>query len=287
MKKEDLFIIILLFIALCTNVFGQSTPFPFEVEKTGNGNQSIILIPGFSCSGKVWEETKSKYEKDFTCYTLTMAGFAGAAPQSTITFKYWEDEIARYIQENGIKSPILIGHSMGGGLAMAIAADYPKLIGKIIVVDAVPCLAALMSPSFKSNENNNCDTVVNQMVALSDEQFYTMQKSSIGQMLADTSMHELVVGWSVKSDRKTFAEMYCDFSNTDLREKIKTIKCPSLILLESYFVNIKSNIKDQYKNLKKANLQYANKGLHFIMYDDKEFYFNQLDNFLTQKKNDL
>ena len=75
--------------------------------------------------------------------------------------------------------------------------------------------------------------------------------------------------------------MYCDFSNTDLREKIKGIECPSLILLESNFTSIKPAIKEQFKNLKSADLQYANQGLHFIMYDDKEWYFNQLENFIT------
>ena len=115
------------------------------------------------------------------------------------------------------------------------------------------------------------------------KQFCQMQKMSIPRLLTDTSMQENVVSWSVKSDRKTFAEMYCDFSNTDLREKIKTIKCPNLILLESYFVNLKPTIEEQYKNLKSANLQYANKGLHFIMYDDKEWYLTQINNFLATK----
>jgi pimeloyl-ACP methyl ester carboxylesterase len=36
---------------------------------------------------------------------------------------------------------------MGGGLALAIASDYPELIDKIVVVDALPCLAALRDPS--------------------------------------------------------------------------------------------------------------------------------------------
>lgn len=118
---------------------------------------------------------------------------------------------------------------------------------------------------------------------MTDEQFYKMQKLSIPRLLVDSTMQEKVVSWSVKSDRKTFAEMYCDFWNTDLREKIKNIKCPNLILLESYFVNIKPSIEEQYKNLKTANLQYANKGLHFIMYDDSEWYYAQLKKFLTTK----
>jgi pimeloyl-ACP methyl ester carboxylesterase len=172
---------------------------------------------------------------------------------------------------------------MGGGLALAIASDYQELVEKIIVVDALPCLPALMNPTFKTVDKPDCSTMQTHIISSTNEQFYQMQKMAILQLVADTSKTELVVGWSMKSDRKTFAEMYCDFSNTDLREKIKAIKCPTLILLEPYFKNVKSAIEEQYKNLKTANLHYANKGLHFIMYDDKEWYFDQLDNFIKTK----
>ncbi|MDR7209739.1 alpha/beta hydrolase [Flavobacterium piscis] len=278
--KKYILITALLFSALCLNVLAQTKSYPFEVNKTGKGKQAIIFIPGFASSADVWNETKANFEKDFTCYTLTMAGFAGAKPQPNVTFEYWKTEIAHYIKNNKIEKPIIIGHSMGGGLALAIAADYPELIGKIVVVDALPSLSTLMDPSFKSKENNDCSPMVNQMMAMSDSQFYDMQKMSIPRLVENASKKDLIIDWSVKSDRKTFAEMYCDFSNTDLRDKIATIKCPSLILLESYFVNLKPAIEEQYKNLKTANLQYANKGLHFIMYDDTAWYLEQLNNFI-------
>lgn len=281
MKKYIL--IIALFSALCINVFAQTKSYPFEVVKTGKGKQTIIFIPGFASSGDVWNETKTNFEKDFTCYTLTMAGFAGVKPLPNPSFENWKNEIANYIKTNKIEKPILVGHSMGGGLALALAADYPELIEKIVVVDALPCLSALMDPSFKSKENNDCSVMVNQMMSMTDIQFYDMQKQTMPRLLENTSKLELVVDWSVKSDRKTFAEMYCDFSNTDLREKIAAIKCPSLILLESYFVNLKPAIEAQYKNLKAANLQYANKGLHFIMYDDTAWYLEQVNNFIKSK----
>ena len=281
--KKYILITALLFSALCLNVFAQAKSYPFEVVKTGKGKQAIIFIPGFASSGDVWNETKTNFEKDFTCYTLTMAGFAGVKPQPNPSFENWKNEIANYIKNNKIEKPILIGHSMGGGLALAVAADYPDLIEKIVVVDALPCLSALMDPSFKSKENNDCSAMVNQMTAMTDTQFYDMQKQTMPRLLENTSKVEMVVDWSVKSDRKIFAEMYCDFSNTDLRDKIATIKCPALILLESYFVNLKPAIEAQYKNLKTANFQYANKGLHFIMYDDTAWYLEQLNNFIKSK----
>ncbi len=283
MSKSKIVIVLSLFIALCVNTFAQTKIIAFEVIKSGQGSKSIIFIPGFSCSGEVWNETKTKFEKDYTCYTLTMAGFAGVKPQPNSSFKNWETSIANYIKENKIDKPTIIGHSMGGGLALALASDYPELIEKIIVVDALPCLPALMNPTYKTVEKQDCSAMLNQISSATNEQFYQMQKMSIQRLVADTSKRELVVGWSMKSDRKTFAEMYCDFSNTDLREKIKNIKCPTLVLLEEYFKHVKPDIEAQYKNLKTANLQYSNKGLHFIMYDDKEWYFSQLNNFITTK----
>lgn len=242
-----------------------------------------MFIPGFASSGEVWNDTKANFEKSFTCYTVTMAGFAGVPPQANASFKNWEEAIVAYITDHKIVKPILIGHSMGGGLALEIAADYPDLADRIVVVDAVPCLAALMDPSFKTKENNDCAPMVAAMMSLTDQEFYDNQKKYLPKLTADATKHELLLGWSTKSDRKTFGEMYCDFSNTDLRDKIATVKCPTLVLLESYFVNLKPAIEKQYEKLKLANLQYATKGLHFIMYDDKDFYFKHLNNFIKVK----
>jgi pimeloyl-ACP methyl ester carboxylesterase len=281
--KQLLTLLAILVLFYTSRAASSDDAFPFEVKISGQGKQSIILIPGFACSGEVWKETVARYEKSFTCYTLTMAGFADVKPQPNASFKNWEKGIADYIRQYKIIKPILIGHSMGGALALAISSDYPDLIRSIIVVDALPCLAALMNPAFKPVEPMDCNPVIMQLAALSEEQFFEMQKKTIPKMLADTSKQTLVVSWSVRSDRKTFAGMYCDFSNTDLREKIKTTNCPSLILFESYFANMKPAMEEQYKNLKQANLQYANKGLHFIMYDDQDWYFKQVDDFITAK----
>ena len=119
-----------------------------------------------------------------------------------------------------------------------------------------------------------------QISAMSEDEFYQMQKRNMAMLMADASKQDEAISWSMKSDRNTFSEMYCDFSNTDLRDKIGGIKCPSLIVLESGFANYKTPIEAQYKNLKTVSFQYATKGLHFIMYDDAAWYLAQLTNFI-------
>src|SRR5699024_1575323 len=126
-------------------------------------------------SGAVWDKTKSVFESDFSCYTLTMAGFAGVPAQGDPAFNYWKTSIARYIKDNVIEKAIIVGHSMGGVLAMALASDYPELSDRIVVVDGLPCLQALYNPSFKALENPNCSTIIDQMTSMSEDQFYQMQ----------------------------------------------------------------------------------------------------------------
>ena len=53
------------------------------------------------------------------------------------------DEIARYIADRGLDRPAIVGHSMGGTLAMMIAARHPGLAGRIMVVDMLPQPAGL------------------------------------------------------------------------------------------------------------------------------------------------
>ena len=124
----------------------------FSVQRVGNGKQAIILIPGFACSGEVWEQTVDSLQNNYSCYILTMPGFAGIPPEKNPSFDSWAKQIIGFIQKENIKNPILIGHSMGGGLALYIASSQPNLVKGIVVVDALPCLAALYNPDFQSKK---------------------------------------------------------------------------------------------------------------------------------------
>lgn len=279
MKK----IVMMFLAAACWSMYVQAQDaFPFEVKISGHGNKNIIFIPGLTCSGDVWNETVARFEKDYTCYVLTFHGFAGVKPDDSANFNGWKENIARYISEKKVSNPIIVGHSIGGGLAMLLAEDYPTLISKIVVVDALPCLSALQNPNFISNPHPDCIPFINRFTRITDSQFYLMQKQSIPSLMADTVHLKEVLQWSVSSDRKTMAEIYCQFLNLDLRSTLSSIQCPSLILLESSFKNLQPAVSGQYEKLKNTQIKYADKGLHFIMYDDPEWYFQQLDNFLAK-----
>lgn len=270
------------FVAIClllSQLITADNP-DFLVEKSGKGSNVILFIPGFACAGEVWHEIRSAFESNHTCYTFTMAGFAGAPPQASSTFANWESALARFILDNHLYKPTIVGHSLGGGLAMAIAADYPSLIGGIVVVDALPCLSALRKPSFQSVDKPDCSYMLKGVEDADSVKFKKIQLANVRQLVADTSYYNRLVEWSIKSDRTTFVNLYCDYANTDLRQKIATVQCPTLILLEEFFSNFSTGIDEQFSLLKSARIEYATKGLHFIMYDDPEWLLSRMENFI-------
>jgi len=278
-QKMKILVISLLFALLCLNVFAQQTN-SFAYTKTGKGKQAVIFIPGFACSGRVWDESVQQLSAKNTCYTITFKGFAGEAPQTDPQLKTWIADLAAFIKNNHIEKPVVVGHSLGGIMAMWFASSYPDLVSKIVIVDAMPCLPAMRNPSFKAQEHMDCSPMAKQFAGMSDEQFTAMQKRNIPSMLADTSMRDTVVNWSLTSDRNTFAQIYCQIMNTDLRADIASVKCPALVMLEPSFKTFESAVDEQYKLLPNKTMKYADKGLHFIMFDDKDWYMTQLQSFI-------
>jgi len=118
---------------------------PFQVKVTGHG-RPMILIPGLSSSGEVWDTTVARYKDRFECHVLTVAGFAGVPRVPAPMLDRVRDGLADYIRKQKLDHPVVIGHSLGGFLALSLAAKYPDLPGRLVIVDSYPFFAALANP---------------------------------------------------------------------------------------------------------------------------------------------
>ena len=279
MKKKILNAVSIILLVLYIALQGKAQS-SLHVSVTGSGKQQAILIPGFTCSGDVWKTTVAELSKTYTCHVITFAGFAGEPAQNDPQLKNWVSDIAAYIKEKKLDKPVIVGHSIGGGLAMWLAADYPQLVSKIVVVDALPCLAAAQNPAFIAKQNPDCSLFVSRYVSMNDSTLYQMQKMTMPMLCADTAMQPTLINWSMQSDRKTMGQIYCEFLNTDLRDTVSRIECPALVLLESSFKMNDVMMQQQFSKLKNKQIVYATKGLHFIMYDDKDWYLGQIKGYL-------
>ncbi|HEX8528048.1 alpha/beta fold hydrolase [Allosphingosinicella sp.] len=118
---------------------GPFKPSRISVEVRGTG-PDVILIPGLSSSRGVWNGTVAAVP-GYRYHLVQVAGFAGTAAAGNGTGRVVApvaDEIARYILANRLGRPAIVGHSMGGSIAMMIGARHPGIAGRVMVVDMLP-----------------------------------------------------------------------------------------------------------------------------------------------------
>lgn len=123
-------------------------PTRFSVEVVGSG-PDVVLIPGLTASKEVWRGTVNAVP-GYRYHLIQVAGFAGAAPRGNAQGEVVAPlaaEIARYIDANRLRGASVVGHSMGGTVAMLVAARYPGRAGKVMVVDMLPQPAGLVGSS--------------------------------------------------------------------------------------------------------------------------------------------
>ena len=105
----------------------------------------VVLIPGLTSSPDVWASTVAAVP-GYRYHLVHVSGFAGrpsGANASGPVVAPVAEEIARYIREQRLNRPALVGHSMGGSWAMMVAGRHPELAGRVMVVDMMPFMAAM------------------------------------------------------------------------------------------------------------------------------------------------
>lgn len=99
-------------------------------------SQPMIILHGLFGQCDNWNTLAKQFaEKDFEVYSVDQRNH-GLSPHSDVwNYNAMSADILELINDNQLQNVILLGHSMGGKVAMQFAIDHPQLLDKLIVVD--------------------------------------------------------------------------------------------------------------------------------------------------------
>lgn len=280
MKKIN-FLFALVLLAISFNAAGQTA---FKVEKTGGG-QAVLLLPGFACTHEVFDDLTVELSKNYEVHAFTFAGFGGVAPISFPWLPQIKTELENYVKEHHLDKPIIIGHSLGGTLGLWLASSS-SVYSRLIVIDALPAMGALMIPDYKSESIAYDSPQNSQMLEMDTAAFRQMAIQSATYMTGNADARKLLVAWTVTADRKTYVYGYTDLLNLDLREALPGIHIPVCILAATSPYGKEAaevNYRKQYEKLPDYSLKFAEGSRHFIMYDQPEWLMDEIQSNLKIK----
>jgi pimeloyl-ACP methyl ester carboxylesterase len=267
-------------------------PTRFTVVDTGTvGKPDVILIPGLASSRAVWDAEAKLLAPNYRLHLVQVDGFAGAPAGVNAAGPMLPEiveELHGYIAGAGMK-PVVVGHSLGGLLALMLADKYPGDVRKMVIVDTLPYYAVLFNPNATVETTKPYAEVMRkQMMAVPADQYAAMQGMMAAQLVKDPDGQKLVAAASGASDRAVMVvEAMVEDMLTDLRGDVAGIKVPTLVLYE-YDSTLKqpdaatdeASVKAGYKAMPNVTLVKMDGSRHFIMYDQPAKFDAALEGFL-------
>jgi pimeloyl-ACP methyl ester carboxylesterase len=208
-----------------------------HVEQRGTGAIPMVLIPGSPSDWRVWDTFMDRNSDRYTMYALTLAGFSGTEPlpePDGSSPTQWMDAgveaITHFIEERKLKDVVVVGHSLGGHLALRLAIEHPDAAAKIIDVDGVP--VANLGQGLAPEERAAFVSIAiePQLKQLSEQQATAMLEGSAHAMVTDPSRGDELAAMFNLTDYKVAIEYLLEGVRSDVSGQLKEITTPTLII---------------------------------------------------------
>jgi esterase len=106
-------------------------------RKYGSG-PALIILHGLYGSSDNWITIARKLENHFTVLLPDLRNHGASPHTPTHSYSAMVEDLDEFYAETNTKNAFLIGHSMGGKVAMQFAADNPEKVNRLMIVDIAP-----------------------------------------------------------------------------------------------------------------------------------------------------
>jgi pimeloyl-ACP methyl ester carboxylesterase len=109
------------------------------VEEGPRSGSPIVLIHCFTCAINYWSEMMPALARQHRVVAIDLLGHGGSEkPKSGYSVSNQADLIAQALAQLGVSDAEVVGHSLGGAVAVALAQQSPALVNRVFIVDTPP-----------------------------------------------------------------------------------------------------------------------------------------------------
>ncbi len=106
-------------------------------KQLGHG-EPLVLLHGLFGSGDNWFGVAPKLAEKFHVFAPDLRNHGHSPHHAEMDYPLMAADVEKFFTAQKIKSACIIGHSMGGKVAMQFALDFPARVKKLVVVDMAP-----------------------------------------------------------------------------------------------------------------------------------------------------
>lgn len=101
----------------------------------GKGEQTLLFIHGLGSYAPAWKKNMDGLKNEFRCIALDLPGYGHSSKGDyTGDMLFYADILSEFIQKMALTHVTLVGHSMGGQIAITTSLSYPDQIEGLVLV---------------------------------------------------------------------------------------------------------------------------------------------------------
>lgn len=148
----------------------------------GDTGEPLLILHGLFGSLSNWSWHSKKFAEHFTVYALDLRNHGNSPHADAMSYAVMAQDVVDFMDDQGIGSAHVLGHSMGGKVAMQLAMDHPERVRRLVIAD--------IAPVQYGGERGEHDEIFDGMCALDVEALSS--RSEAGKQLAAWVEDELV-----------------------------------------------------------------------------------------------
>jgi pimeloyl-ACP methyl ester carboxylesterase len=257
-----------------------------SVVEMGSGSP-VVLIPGLSSPRAVWDGIAPGLAAKHRVYLVQVNGFGGDEPGANLKPGLLDGVVAdlhSYLTAHKAAPARVIGHSMGGLVALMLAKAHPGDAAAVMTVDALPYVGDIFVPGATVAQLEPQARAMRDRMAASFGKPNPANAATAHAMALNPAAQEKVAGWMATADSRVSGQAMYEDLTTDLRPDIASIATPITLVMPYSDAMPKNRAEPFYRAEygKAPNLTLvpvADSG-HFVMLDQPRAFVEAVEAFL-------
>lgn len=108
---------------------------PLSFDRRGRG-KVVVFIHGFCEAKEYWDNTLKTMAEHFTCISIDLPGFGSSSAIANVSMESLAEAVYFQLNSMEINEFILVGHSLGGYVSLALAEKYPQAILGLVMCNS-------------------------------------------------------------------------------------------------------------------------------------------------------
>lgn len=214
-----------------------------HVEVSGKGPVPMVLIPHWTMEWTTWQGFMQRNQDRYTMYAVTLPGFGGsdapplpmgALPSDGLWLDNAAAAVVDLIKTRNIDKPVVVGHSLGGNVALRIALLAPESIRSVVSIDGMPAVP-MSAPREPPVSKEIRGRMVNERLrmqheAVTDEGWLPLVRKRAMEWVRDPALGSRIADAAARVPKSVASNYLCEMMATDMSSDLAGMRVPALLI---------------------------------------------------------